>query len=125
MALVPASHNIGWLPFGFPLVSVWFPFGLPLVSFWFAFGVPLLVSLWFPIAFGWFSYAVYLWATPILVTVDLEVDARTAIAASEWLSANVLLDCVPRGQVCYIPSERCLIPMTDMPSFARRARVIQ
>ena len=68
-------------------------------------------------ATGMYSYGVYLWATPILATVDLEVDAVGAIAASEWLSANVLLDRIPQGEVCFMPGAQLQIPMSRMPAF--------
>ena len=66
-------------------------------------------------ATGIYSYSVFLWAVPIIMTVDLDVGAAEAIAKSEWLSANVLHDVLPRGSTCYVPGQRDKIPMVDMP----------
>ena len=70
-------------------------------------------------ATGVYSYPVFLWAVPIILTVDLDVDAAGAIASSEWLTANVLHDTLPKGATCYIPGERRSIPMASMPSLAQ------
>ena len=69
-------------------------------------------------ATGMYSYSVFLWAVPIILTVDLDVDATGAIAASEWLTANVLHDVLPRGTTCYVPGPRNDIPMASVPSLA-------
>ena len=66
-------------------------------------------------ATGIYSYSVFLWAVPIIMTIDMDVDAAGAIAASEWLSANVLRDMLPRGATCYVPGNRQRIPIADMP----------
>lgn len=51
---------------------------------------------------GIYSYSVYLWGVPIMITLDLDVDAKTELEQSEWLRANVLLDVLPQGATCYV-----------------------
>ena len=66
---------------------------------------------------GVFSYEVFLWALPTILTIDLDVDVQTQIQQSEWLQANVLLDVLPKGAVTYCPGPKRLLRMRDMPSF--------
>jgi hypothetical protein len=61
-----------------------------------------------------FAYPVFLWATPVLITLDEDVDCAPYFA-SKWLCANVLLDTLASGDKCYLPGVRAPIPMADMP----------
>ena len=70
-----------------------------------------------------FSYVAFLWAVPIVMTLDYDVDARKAFSASEWLRANILLDVLPPGATCYFPGERSRISMSDV-SMASIKKVI-
>ncbi|CAJ1459714.1 unnamed protein product [Effrenium voratum] len=62
-----------------------------------------------------YSYTIFLWGTPILITLDCDVDVDTEMAESEWLQANIMLDKLLRGSVCYQDGERQQIRMADMP----------
>ena len=66
---------------------------------------------------GIYSYSVYLWAVPILLTLDLDVAASKEMAESEWLRANILLDVLPEQATCYMQDVRRLVPMTEVPRF--------
>ena len=46
---------------------------------------------------------------------DCDVDVDTEMAESEWLQANIMLDKLLRGSVCYQDGERQQIRMADMP----------
>jgi hypothetical protein len=63
---------------------------------------------------GIYSYAVYLWAVPVVLTMDLDVDARAALKKSEWLRANLLLDVLPADAKCYLPGDRPQLRRTDV-----------
>ena len=43
------------------------------------------------------------------------MDVDTEMAESEWLQANIMLDKLLRGSVCYQDGERQQIRMADMP----------
>jgi hypothetical protein len=60
------------------------------------------------------AYSVYLWATPVFVTLDMDVDT-SPVQSSDWLRENVLLDTLPPGAKCYMAGDRARIPMSDMP----------
>lgn len=85
-----------------------------------------------------YAYTIYLWATPVILTLvlwsdlacfgetdsnssqipaakDLDVDSGSALAASEWLRANVLLDKLRVGDTCYVEGDRPVIWMKDLP----------
>ena len=62
-----------------------------------------------------FAYSVLLWGTPVLITLDADVDCRVYLK-SEWLRANVLVDQIQPGQKCYIDGHRPLMRMCDMPT---------
>ena len=55
----------------------------------------------------------------LLLVSDGGVFRRTRPEApgGEWLSANVLLDRIPQGDVCFMPGARLQIPMARMPAF--------
>ena len=44
-----------------------------------------------------FSYTVFLWAVPVAITLDLDVDSKSAFEKSDRLRTNVLLDCLQPG----------------------------
>ena len=65
-------------------------------------------------ATGVYAYKVYLWAVPVCMTLDIDVDMEP-YHSSEWLRANVLLDVLPTGAKCFEDGERPRIRMADMP----------
>ena len=65
-------------------------------------------------ATGMYAYRVYLWAVPVCLTLDADVD-MCLYHSSDWLQANVLLDVLPQGAKCFEDGERPRIPMADMP----------
>lgn len=65
-------------------------------------------------ATGMYAYRVYLWAVPVCLTLDADVDMRP-YHSSDWLQANVLLDVLPQGAKCFEDGERPLIPMANVP----------
>lgn len=69
-------------------------------------------------ATGVYAYRVYLWAVPVCVTLDVDVDLRP-YHSSEWLRANVLLDVLPAGSKCFGDGERRAIRMADMPQLLK------
>jgi hypothetical protein len=68
-------------------------------------------------ATGIYSYSVFLWAVPVCVTLDSDVDCQP-FYESEWLQANVFMDTLPEGAKCYIEGDRPRVPMTEMPNLA-------
>lgn len=60
---------------------------------------------------GMYSYQVFLWAVPVCITLDSDVDC-SPFYNSEWLQANVFLDDLPNGAKCYIEGQRPRIPMS-------------
>ena len=68
-------------------------------------------------ATGCYAYRTYLWATPVVLTLDSDVKADAAFRASDWLRANVLLDVLPSGATCFIPGVRPRVPMSEAPTF--------
>ncbi|CAE7542022.1 unnamed protein product [Symbiodinium natans] len=69
-------------------------------------------------ATGIYAYSVFLWAVPICITLDADVNCAP-FYASDWLQANVYLDVLPRGAKCYIEGERPRVRMTDVPQLRR------
>ena len=67
-------------------------------------------------ATGIYSYQVFLWATPVCITLDADVDSGP-YEASEWLQANVYLDVLPSGTKCFLEGERPRIPMAALAAF--------
>jgi len=67
-------------------------------------------------ATGIYSHQVFLWATPVCITLDADVDSGP-YEASEWLQANVYLDVLPSGTKCFLEGERPRIPMAALPAF--------
>jgi hypothetical protein len=63
---------------------------------------------------GIYSYTVFLWAVPVLVTLDIDVDTAPYFR-SDWLQTNVLLDSLSQGSKCYVDGARPLVNMRDMP----------
>jgi hypothetical protein len=63
---------------------------------------------------GAFSYEVFLWAVPICITLDLDVDMKP-YHSSEWLQANIYLDILRPGDKCFHAGDRVKIRMSDMP----------
>ena len=61
------------------------------------------------------SVQVFLFAVPIMITLDLDVPSAAAFQASEWLRANVLLDTLQPGDTTYVPGERRMLPMAALP----------
>lgn len=66
-------------------------------------------------ATGIYSYTVYLWAVPVLATLDLDVQAVEEFRKSEWLCANVWLDVLGVNDKCFIEGDRQQILMDQMP----------
>ncbi|CAK9004575.1 unnamed protein product, partial [Durusdinium trenchii] len=64
---------------------------------------------------GVFSYTVFLWATPVAITLDLDVDSQSAFECSDWLRANVLLDVLKPGDKTFLEEGRPKLRMSDMP----------
>ena len=64
---------------------------------------------------GVFSYDVFLWAVPSVLTIDLDVEVDKQMQQSEWLRANILLDVLPKGVVTYCPGPRKPLRMRDIP----------
>ena len=69
-------------------------------------------------ATGIYAYSVFLWAVPICITLDADVNCAL-FYASDWLQANVYLDVLPHGAKCYIEGERPRVRMTDVPQLRR------
>ena len=63
---------------------------------------------------GVYAYRVFLWAIPVCITLDADVQ-RAPFDSSEWLQANVLLDVLPLGAKCFSAGQRQQIRMSDMP----------
>ena len=64
-----------------------------------------------------YAYTVFLWAVPVAITLDLDLDC-SVFHNSEWLQANVFLDVLQGDSKCYVMGLRGKIPMTDMPRFS-------
>ncbi|CAK9003150.1 unnamed protein product [Durusdinium trenchii] len=64
---------------------------------------------------GVFSYTVFLWATPVAITLDLDVDSQSAFECSDWLRANVLLDVLKPQDKTFLEEGRPKLRMSDMP----------
>ena len=67
-------------------------------------------------ATGIYSYSVFLWAVPVCITLDSDVDCAP-FEASNWLQTNVLRDVLPPGAKCYLEGDRPCVPMADVPKF--------
>lgn len=63
---------------------------------------------------GIYSYAVYLWAVPVVLTMDLDVNTAEALKRSEWLRANLLLDVLPSNAKCYLAGDRPQLRLKDV-----------
>ena len=61
-----------------------------------------------------YSYSVYLWAVPVFVTLDTDVDT-SVFEGSDWLRANVFLGRLPPAAKCYSDGDRVRTPMASMP----------
>ena len=67
---------------------------------------------------GVFSYTVFLWAVPVAITLDLDVDSKSAFEKSDWLRTNVLLDCLQPGAKTYLDSPPEPVLMRELPKLA-------